>query len=215
MTPISAVQVGRMALGHIGVRSNIESLSENTPEAKAVNLWLEFSRKQTLEGFNWSFARKRLTLATHNDPPPEGQWGFRYQYPSDALVIRSIQSPFSVSGSGGLINPTVSISTAEADAVPYNVEISTDGTNSILTNVQDAIAIYTFDQTQLTMFSSLAIMALSFALASNIAFSLTARRDVEDRQLQQFFITLQQAAVSDANQSIAAPVRDAEWIRGR
>jgi len=108
MAVISVVKICNMALSNIGAKSTIESITENTPEAKRCNLWYDFSRLQTLEIFDWNFAQKRLTLALHSDVAPDGVWTFRYQYPSDGANIRFLQNPAGET----------------ADAIPFTIELS-------------------------------------------------------------------------------------------
>lgn len=213
----SDVLIGRMALTHVGARSTIESLSELSAEAKIVNLWLPFSRIQTLEAFDWSFARKRQTLATHGDAPPDGVWEFRYQYPSDCVTARLIQSP--------LIPPTATSVTNESlwasvlgsgqDAIPFAIEQSSNGTKSILCNLEQAVLVYTFDQTNYTLWTAQAIEALSRALASRIAFSLTGKASIANDQMRLFLALTRAAQGANANEQVDPKPRDAEWVRGR
>lgn len=193
------VVVSRMALAHIGARSNIESLDELGAEPKAAKLWFDQARKQVLEAFDWSFARKRLTLATHGDAPPTGEWAYRYQYPADAIMIRRI------------VNPVLSL----GDAPPFEIETSVNGTLSIVTNVNGACAVYTFDQQQLDLYSPLAILALSYALAHLMSNNLSTRQELAKQQRLNFLRTVQAARASDGNQHMPKPIRDAEWIRAR
>ncbi len=59
MASISQVAIGNMALSHIGASSTIESFGEDTNGAQQVNLWYDFSRQQTLESYDWGFARTK------------------------------------------------------------------------------------------------------------------------------------------------------------
>lgn len=216
MAIISEVKIARMALSHIGARSRIESLTENSTEAKEANLWYDFTRRQTLEAFDWDFARKRLQLALHGDAAPEGVWEFRYQYPSDALIVRRLENPIIPVRSTGFTGRSFDELTGiHGDAVPFEIEIAPDGTKSLLANLEEAKAVYTFDQTNVVLFSDLFIEAFSRALASKIAFTLTGKRQIQDDQLRIFFALVAQAQKSNANQQVQPPPRDAEWIRKR
>src|SRR3546814_8520623 len=106
----SKVQICNMALSHIGSKSTIESVDEPSAAAQQCRLWYEMARRQALGAYNWTFARKRLALAIHNDDPPEGLWNFRYQYPADCLKAREIENP------GG----------PDMDAIKYEIETSLD-----------------------------------------------------------------------------------------
>ncbi len=200
MAIVSSVRIGNMALSHIGVSSTIESLTENIPEANQINLWYEFSREQALEMLDWTFARKRQTLALHNDDAPEDVWTFRYQYPADAIKIRS------------LVNPAGKL----ADASPFDIEMSDDGTEkTILTNIEDAVAVYTFNTQAVTLFPPMFIEALSFLLASHIAFPLTGSPEIKKEMLQTYIALLRVAQAYNALEGQADAPRDAEHIRDR
>ena len=197
---LSAVQIGNMALSHIGHRSTIESFDEASAEAKQVKLWYDRARLEALEAFDWSFARKRQALAAHTDDPPAGVWGYRYQYPADCLRARY------------LVNP----SGPDADLVPFEVETSPDGaTLSILTDLTEATLIYTFPQANVLLFSSLFVSALSHLLAYYVAFSITTKKAIKDQELLNFSNTVRVAAAGGANESASKPPREAPWVSGR
>ena len=214
---ISKVEIGRLALSNVGARTSIESFTENSAEANAVNTWYDTCRKQTLEAFDWNFARKRQVLAPHGDAPPEGQWEFRYQYPSDCVMARRIENP--VVPPPGLpisANPIfMSLTGAGQDAVPFTIEISTDGTMSILCNLDEAVLVYTFNLENTALFSLLFVEALARNIGSHIAFTLTGKLEVAEKQLGAFFTLVRIAQGTNANEGIPTAPRDAEWIRGR
>ncbi len=199
MATVSPVKIGNMALSHVGVSTVIETLSEDIVEANQVRLWYDFSREQALEMLDWNFARKRQTLASHaDDPSDDGVWGFRYQYPADALKART------------LVNPAGK----EADAIPFEVENSS-GTRSILTDLDEAVLVYTFKLHDTSLFSPMFIEALSYLLAHHIAFALTGNPELKKEMLQTYIGILRVAQTYTANEGQAAPPRDAEHIRDR
>jgi len=199
MPSISKVLICNMSLSNIGAKSTIESITELSTEAKACNLWYDFSLKQALEAFNWSFARKRFTLAAHGDDAPEDIWAYRYQYPSDCVAAREIVNPAG----------------KDADAVPFEVQISDDGTKSILTNLDDAELIYTFLQENTTMFSAHFVEMFSYILAAHISFSITGKRTIKGDMLAMARSLLRVAPAQNAREATEEPIREAEWIRGR
>ena len=210
---ISEVRICNMALSNIGASSAIESLTEGSSESNECNLWYTYSRKQSLAAYDWSFARKRLTLATHSDDPPAGVWAYRYQYPSDAVVMRKMQNPSGVSAVVFLSDE--SLDSGSAEAVPFAIEVSDDGTKSILTNLDEAVGVYTFDQTDVTLFSEFFVSMFSFALASNVAYALTGKQEVREAMIASFQQMFRQAPASNAAEEISKPPRDASWVRGR
>jgi hypothetical protein len=210
---VSEVSICNMALSKIGASSNIESLTESSAEAKECNLWYTFSRRQALASNNWSFARRRLTLATHGDDPPDGVWGYRYQYPSDCLQFRKIESP--VSGTGAW-SPEEKRLVADADAIPFSIELDDNqDSKSILTNLDNAIGVYTMDLTEVTLFSEFFVTTLATAIAVNIAYALTKKSKLEDKMAQRFQQLVVAAQAVDGNEQMEPPPREVSWHRGR
>lgn len=201
------VQIANLALSHIG-DSQIEALDQRpSAEAAQCRLWYDFSRQEILEAFDWGFARKRVNLALHPDTisetatdPMAGVWAFRYQYPNECLVFRKIQNSAAPPG----------------DASPFEIETGLDGlSKSILTDVEDAVGVFTFDQEATDMFSPLFILAFSHLLAHHIAFSLTGLRKIRTEEFQFYSTLVGSAAGADGNERVDPPPREAEWIRGR
>lgn len=215
MATISKVKIGNMALSNIGARSSIEDLTENTAEARQINLWYDFARGEALEAFDWSFARRRLTLALHADDPPDGVWGFRYQYPADALVMRFLQSPSNAASTDTIFQAWDTETTA-GNAVPYVIEIDdAKESKTILTNLEDAIGVYTFDLETTSLFSKLFIQTLAANLGFHIAMALTGKSDIRKEQYDRFLELLTFAPAANANEEVPKAPREAEWIRGR
>lgn len=198
MSAVSTVQIANMALSHIGAKSSIESLDEQSPEARACKLWYQLALEQALEGFDWSFARKRMDLALDGDDPP-AEWLFRYQYPVDCVRFRYIWNPAG----------------PDADAVPFEIETNGSDQRTIVTNMESAVGIFTKLITTPTSYTPMFIEALSRALAHHIAFTITGDLKIKQEQAQGFQAIIATAAASNANERVGRPPRDAEWVRGR
>lgn len=199
MATTSKEQICNLALSHIGAKSTIQTLTENSPPAKACRQWYDIARQEILEAFNWSFARLRIDLALHADAAPNG-WGYRYQHPSNCLAPRLIYNPI------GLL----------AAPIPFEMGISLDGsTKCILTNLEEAELIYTFDQVNVYMFEPRFVNALSFLLASKFSYSLTGKRTLRGEMLKGYDFERGHAEASDASKKTDDPPRDAPWIEGR
>lgn len=208
---ISEVRICNMAMSMIGASSKIESITEAGAEAQECNLWYNYSREQALASNDWSFARKRLTLTTHSDDPPSGIWAYRYQYPSDCVVMREIQNP-----SGVAVATWAYDELAGADTVPFSVELDdSQSTLSILTDLDEAVGIYTFNLTEVTLFSQFFVQMLATALAANTAFTLTGNGDIADGMATRFQQMSAVARASDANEQVGKAPRDVDWVRGR
>lgn len=198
MVSVSSVGIANMALSHVGARAKIQTLTENSAEAKQCNIWYDFSRTQALEAYDWAFARKRLTLALDGDAAPD-EWSFRYQYPADCVAFRRIWNP----------------NGPDDDAIPFAVETNSNQARTILTNLDSAVGVYTFDLSSTVMFTPFFVEALSHLLAHHIAFSLTGKLDIKNQEMQIFNAMIRQAGAANANEAVDPPPRDAEWVRGR
>lgn len=204
---VSDVGIANLALSHVGANSTIESFTESSTGAIQTNLWYDRSRLQALEAYDWGFARKRITMALHGDTisdtatdPLAGVWGFRYQYPSDCIAPRKIQNP----------------NAPPDDAIPFDIETDLGGKQqTILTNQEDAVLVYTRDLHATDLFPSSFVMALSHLLASNIAYSITGKRSVAKEELATYIALKRIAEAEDANKQVSPPPRDADWIRAR
>ena len=204
---VSPVGIANMALSHIGAKSVIESFTEKSTEAEQSGIWYDHSRLQVLEAYDWNFARKRRTLELHSDTisetatdPLAGVWRFRYSYPDDCVAARKIQHPNS----------------PPDDALPFDIETSLDGQQkTILTNVEDAVLVYTWDLPNTDMFSILYVSAVSHLLAHHIAFSVTGDRKLKIEELQIYKSVLPEATATNANEGVSGPPREAPWIRAR
>lgn len=196
---ISDVTIANMALSNISTNSEIEILTEDSPEAKQCKLWFDLARMQALEAYDWNFARKRQALTLHNDAPPD-EWLYRYQYPSDCVAIRR------------MVNPAG----PKAPAIPFEVEASNDGsTKTILTNLESAVAVFTFDQRQISTFTLHFVGTFAALLAHYIAFKLTGKRSIKGDMLNLYRAFIKTAPAMNANEKVDDAPRDADWIAGR
>lgn len=209
---IGKVQICNMALSHVGA-GRIEALTENSAEAVECNTWYDHARLETLEAYDWNFARKRLVLSAHSEDPPDGVWGFRYQYPTDCVRARYMENPTVVHQS---IVRGVPTQLVEPDAIPFVVEMDDDGiTKSILTDLDDATLVYTFDQKDTNAFSRAFITTLAYVVASYVAFPLTGKLNIKKEMNFLARLTLQNAAANNHNENVPRAPRESEFIRGR
>lgn len=219
----SEIDICNMALGHLG-RTNapIQSFGEKSAEARTCALWYEPCRRELLEIYDWSFARRRVSLALHSDPPPR-QWGYRYQVPSGILAFRYIWNPFSQSppsffpgSSSFFLGMSLAGYQDLSDALPWEFELSLDGqSKTIVTNQGQAEGVYTGDTSLVQMFSGQFVNAFTHLLAGKMGYQITGKMAVEDKEAKAFTAALRVAAASDANQGVAPPQRDASSIRAR
>lgn len=194
----SSVQIANLALGHLSVNS-IESFTERSVEARAMKKWYDVCRREVLERLDWSFARKREALVLHPEAAPDGQWLFRYRRPASCIEMRRLQSPLGVT----------------ADPPPFAQEAATDGSLTVLTDLEQAIAIYTYDCQTVEAFTASFGIALSHCLAWRSGFELTKKRSIATDQGQIYASMFRSAAGQNANAATAPERADAIVIQAR
>lgn len=195
---LSVVDICNMALSHVG-KGTIQSVDERSPEAIECKRWYEQSRKQSMEALDWSFCRTRVALAVSTEDPPD-TWSFRYIYPDNCLKFRRIHNPLG----------------DRAPQVPYGIEMNAAGNiRTVLTNMEDAIGRFTFDQTSPALFTPAYVDALSRLLAHRIAYKFTGKQSLANAQLQMYNGLIRIAGALDANEQAEEEPRDADWIESR
>ena len=127
------------------------------------------------------------------------RWSYRYQIPSDYIAARLIENP------AGLT----------ADAVPYRIENAGDETLCLLTNVDEASLVYTYDISLVALFSMKFVEAFALALAARIAYKLSGKTSLVKSIGDTYNRAIIEAQVSDINSSVPAEERDAAVIRAR
>lgn len=197
-TGFTSLQIANMALSLIGAQSTITDLNENSPEAAQIRTWFEFSRAQTLQAYDWNFARQRAALVAFTDSIDYTNFAFRYHDLTDSISIRLIWNPAG----------------PDADAVPYSTE-TFSGEKTILTDMEDAVAVYTHDETDVSLFPPLFVEALAACLGYHIAFVLTGSQEIKDKMAATFQVLVRTASGVDGNEQQSKAPRDADSIRAR
>jgi hypothetical protein len=195
----SDVEVGRMALAILGTRSNIESFTEDSIEAKKLGVFRDQTRREVLYSFDWSFARRVKKLALH-PTPPDDQWGFRYALPFDFVAVRRLYSPIG----------------RQADLPAHSLS-ATETTVTLQTDIEQAELVYTQDVSSTLNMSPLFISAWAHLWAYYVSSDLLGEAGKQYAQvlLQRYQFILMQAMQGDANSDRMEPERDAPWIRDR
>lgn len=191
--------IARMAFSHLGGTARVEDIdTEQTAEAAQAKLWYDEARRTTLAEHDWGFARKRQALALSSEAPPD-EWSFKYKVPTDMVAARRVENPVGSS----------------ADDPPFEIESGADDTQVILTDVDEAVLVYTRDVQATDLFTPHFTLALSYLWAHLLAAPTTGKRDKKADMMQFYLGTLERAGARDANQVTRRPPRDASWIEER
>lgn len=191
------VSISNMALSHIKAKSTIASLDENSTEAVKCKLFYEQARNETLEIFDWYFARLTQPLAEVGTPQPG--WIYQYALPSDYVAVREVTSKY-----------------RDDAPIPFTLAHS-DISDSIvvLTDEEAATVKYTKKITNPTLFPPTFVTAMSYRLAVYLSLPLTGKRELRQEALDLFRISINAARASALSQTQKDPEQDASWIAGR
>jgi len=169
-------------------RMDDDSLEEASNEARFANLYYDQARRATLQGFDWGFARRRRSLATLSGDLPK-VWTYKYAYPADCLRFRYIQDP-----------------TQRATNAPIAFQIENDGTRRmILTDVEDAVGVYTMDVTNGDLFPPLFVDALAWHLAWLLSTPVTRDQQMRELAANNYNFMMQQAMSDSGNEGQRDP----------
>lgn len=206
MSITSKVEIWNLAVGHLRSPAVISSENDNTKEAAACRLYYEHARTITLEAFDWGFARQTQLLA-ELDPDDEGWntdllrgWGYAYVIPTTCQKFRRIWD------------------TPERK-VPYEIVLRPGVVSSqmILTNMSDAIGVFTASIEIPTLFPAHFVDALSWRLAAFAAPKLTGDNNFRRFALAGYRDALDMAEEQDAATPSAERATEAQasWIDER
>lgn len=167
----SDIDICNLALSHLGNEANIAGFDERSVEAENCKRYYPIVRGIVQESMDWNFNTRRVALALLSTTPP-AEWNLVYQVPSDCLRVLSIQLPPEAPNAAlfNLVMQTAQPkSTAAGLEEPFIQEVDSNGARVIYTNAEDAIARYSFLQTNTARYPTLVVFAMSRLLASMLA----------------------------------------------
>ncbi len=187
----SRVITARRALALIGTQTNIESFSEDSPEAAISGLFYDQSLFELLSEFDWSFARKFQKLPEH-PAAPVNNWKYRYALPADLVVLR------------GQVNPQ-----GRKRRTPPGQIQNIDGVVTFMTDVEKTEVFYTAKvDTDAPYFKKVHTFLLASYLAGEYLADEKRSKDMADRYLA----SLDNAKAIDSLQETPDDPADASWI---
>lgn len=177
----------------------IAEMSEGSVPARAATRNYGPTVRDLLRSAPWNFARKTVTMdlmfsALNGDPVPI-PWIFEYQYPQDCVKVRFV--PALTTPPPGLVPPLMTNMSPVLPTVstsrPAPFVIATDHElNVILTNVQDAMLVYTAAIFNPELWDALFMEGVVTLLAAKLAMPC-----VDDKKLALAMRQQQTAAAKD------------------
>lgn len=189
---------------------SIESIDEASPNARTCKRWYDHARRQILDIFDWSFARRQEVLALSAFAPPD-KWAFSYEFPPDCIAVRKVYTPGMWNYVGQCYETLIALPNT-----PYDIQLGDDGlTKCLLTNMQDAQIVYTCDQQATDLFSPTFITNLIYLMGHFCGFKVSGKTSVPDKMLQMFMQWAAPLMGNDANQSNVPTSPDSQITQAR
>lgn len=224
---VAIIDICNQALSEIGTQSQISSFDDGSVEGQQCALWYDSLRKRMLRTAQWGFARRQVTLTQLGDLIPDQTspypYLYKYAYPADALKIRYILAPpitinNSIAPSVGVpVGPPQWLSPSRANRfiIAGDVDDLGNQIKVILSNVCNAIGVYTADITDPNIFDDLFSGALASALAYKLCIPLSGNVGMRDEFAKAAEFAILQARVADGNEAIPSSDIRVDWIETR
>lgn len=184
----SSVEICNSALVKVGA-ARIASLSDDTKAAKLCNEQYDKLRKKLIRAHPWNFAIARVALAQNGNTPV---YDFTYEYaiPSDVLRV---------------------LDTDLTEGAEWVIETNSASDRVLLTDYETIKIQYLKNVTDTTIFSPDFEEALSFLLASDLAYSLTNSRALGITLYNAYKAEIAEARSFDAQEGSRNMVEANEW----
>lgn len=220
----SQVQIANMALDVVGTRSTIASLTEGSNEANAIGRHWDNAVDAMLRAAHWNFARKQIPLTLLQDATNGGvvpsPWLYEYAYPSDCVLMRQLMPMIQTQELEPSIGAT-SVAGVAAYGPPVKFLIATDTDINgnpitvLLTNQQQAIGIYTFRNTNTSMWDALYVQGFAAYLGARVCMTLTGDKNTQRMALSEAQQYANDAQRMNGNEGLTVIDSTPDWMRVR
>lgn len=207
-----------MALSHLKFATEISNLAtDQSAQASACRAFYDTVRSAVLRDFKWPFATNivQLGLLTTNPFPNQNgdsEWGYSYQYPSDAANIVRVMPGLQVGSRQARIPYRIYAAPAQTTGSASN-----PAGRQILCNLQNAMVEYVIDVQTEDLFSPDFVLAFSLRLAAYIAPRVTAGDPFKlgARAIQMYMAEIDRAKVNAVNEEQIEHDQESEFILAR
>jgi hypothetical protein len=223
----SVVEICNRALGEIGARSSITSLDEPSAEAINCSFFYKPLLEQLLRAAPWGFARRQVSLSllgTGALGTAQYPWAYKYAYPSDCMKFRYVIPPPTIDnsvvgvpqvGDGTIVPAWGGPSRNNRYLVATDVNEVGQMVKVLLSNVRDAIGVYTMRVENPDLFDPLFEQALVSALAAKLTMPLTGNVGMKNSFEAAAMQAIRDARATDGNEAIATTDHTPDWILAR
>ena len=221
----SDVEICNLALSHLGDTANVTSIDppEGSAQAEHCSRFYPVARGMLIEAHDWSWATRRISLT----PLVATVVPWAYAYGKPNLMIRAIavldpeaSDDYTIPAAFETEQAYLPLSYAPLAYAPqpFAIETLPTGEEAILTNQESAVLRYVESVTDTAKFPPLAVMALSWLVASMLAGPIIKGEEgaaEAKRCLAVYKEVLSMAVSADANQPLASVRHIVPWINRR
>ena len=185
----SNVAIANGALQRLGTK-RIESLTQDSANARSMNAAFERVRRRLLRRFDWSFAIARESIAADADDPTWGDWN-RYSLPND--FVRLIRD----------------------DETQTQVDFRIEGLYILSANASPLEIRYIADITDPNIFDTLFIEAFECMLAHEACKEITGSTDLKREIKNDFDTAIAEAKKWGSIEKGSQEFPEDEWLQAR
>lgn len=190
------IRIWNMALGHVGTRT-VAGEAEKCEEARQCALYWDNARQQALRDFPFPWAQHRAQLARKALPPVwAADWRFACGLPEGCLKMHKIGSP-------------------RGTSAPFKMVHDPAGTVLLLTDAGPALADYTRDVENPSLWDADFIHMLARKLAAMIAVPLLGSGSGRVGELERLYRAAIPGAYRSAAQEQKNRPQEDRWIACR
>jgi len=231
----SVISLCNRALLSIGARAQISSLTEGSTESDACSVLYTPTFESLARTAHWNCLRKQASLSllaaaagTPENldgttlPLPPQPWLYSYALPNDCLQARFIMPNANATPTGVPLTPATQDApwyVYPVGQMPYYVAYDTDANNSpiqvVLTNVAQAILVYTVNQPNPQVWDSDLQQAFVASLAAYLVPALSLNMPLMRMQVELADRIIANARARDANENYNNQTIIPDWIRAR
>lgn len=209
----SVLDVWNMALGMIGISKQVADVNEQSNEARQCRLYFDNVRDLVLEEADWPFAERYVALQDIGSPPSD--WSYRYRYPNDCIKARRLATSDQIT-TGQRLFLTLEEWTRFYDSPKYPFRVVDDQAGkAIVTDLQNAVLVYTGAVDNLALWPMSALMALAACLATYIANPLAAQKDMAKDASRAYETLISKAIARQFNEGEEKPEPESEFTAAR
>lgn len=234
MNTLTKLDIWNLALSHLGVASRVGTLADVSANAVALRAAWPSAVEAVLRQVDWPFAERRAplpeltaelravgfvygpssrTFPAESISAQRSDWAYCYILPYGCMKVRELAPSGSREHTTG--TREAFCLGAEVDPDAAGDPISPWAVPVVFTNLPEAEAIYTADMSSyLDVWDPLAVLALSYALASLVAWT-NGKPEVRAAMVQLYKQTLSAAAASSLNEPRFDKPADSAFVSGR